>query len=147
MCERDRLLPQLMTTLTRGDAMIQSHEPAILDLGIISFQEAIRSVAAGILDGPAPVEVTHFRRVEHLMRIAVALGGVGNGPPFVEFHGIPAVNGPRSFPEILSVALTDLLAARAADHLPAALESDPEALRAFEEEAERLLETEDIQLV
>ena len=43
--------------------------------------------------------------------------------------------------------MTDLLAARASDHLPPALEGDPEALRAFEQEAERLLKTEDIQLV
>jgi hypothetical protein len=43
------------------------------------------------------------------------------------------------------VKLTDLLAVRASDHVPAALEGDPEALRAIEREAERLLETEDIQ--
>ena len=50
-------------------------------------------------------------------------------------------------PEILSVRLADLLAARASDHLSAALEGDPEGLRAVEREAERLLETEDIPLV
>jgi hypothetical protein len=126
--------------------MIQAHEPAILDLGIISLHDAIRRVAAGILERPASLEVTHFRRVEHLMRIAVALAGVGDGLPFVEFHVIPPA-GKGALPEILSVPLTDLLAARAADHLPAALEGDSEAVRAFEQEAERLLETEDIQLV
>jgi hypothetical protein len=43
--------------------------------------------------------------------------------------------------------VSDLLAARASDHLGAALESDPQALRGFEQEAERLLETEDIQVL
>ena len=127
--------------------MIQPHEPAILDLAVISLHDAIRRVAARILEAPGELEVTHFRRVERLMRIAVALAGAGRGLPLVEFHGIPPVDGPGSLPEILSVKLTDLLAARAADHLAAALEVDTEALRAFEQEAERLLETEDIQLV
>ena len=79
------------------------------------------------------------------MRLAVDLAGAGNGLPLVEFHGIPPRDGPGALPEILSVHLTDLLAARASDHLAAALEGDPEALRACEQEAERLLETEEIQ--
>ena len=91
--------------------------------------------------------MTHFRRVGHLMRIAVALAGAGRGSPLVAFHDIRPVAGPGVLPEILSVKLTDLLAARASDYLPAALEGDPEALHAFEQEAELLLETEDIQLV
>jgi hypothetical protein len=127
-------------------AMIQAHEPAILDLGIISLHEAIRRVAARILEAPEAMEVRHFRRVEQLMRVAAALSGVGEGLPTVQFHGIPA--GPRLgfLPETLSISVTDLLAARAADHLAAALEGDPEALRGFEQEAERLLQTEDIRL-
>ncbi len=127
--------------------MIQPHEPAILDLGIISIHDAIRRVAARILETPGELGVTHFRRVGHLMRLAVALAGAGRGLPLVEFREIPPLAGPGFLPEILSVNLTDLLAARASDYLPAALEGDPEALLAFEQEAERLLETEDIHLV
>jgi hypothetical protein len=127
--------------------MIQRHEPAMLDLGIISLHGAIRRVAARILEAPGALEVTQFRRVEQLMRIAVALAGAGRRLPLVEFHDIPPVASPGSLPEVLSVNLTDLLAARASNHLPPALEGDPEALRAFEQEAERLLETEGIQLV
>jgi hypothetical protein len=147
MCDQDPLPPELMTIPTRGGAMIQAHEPAILDLGIISLHDAIRRVAAGTLERRGSLDETHFRRVEHLMRIAVALTGAGGVLPYVQFHGITPVAGMGALPEILSVPLTDLLAARAADHLAAALRGDPEALRAFEQEAERLLETEDIQLV
>ena len=125
--------------------MIQSHEPAILDLALISLHGAIRRIAVRLLEGPDELDVTTIRRVERLMRIALDLAGVGNGMPMVEFHGIPAQSGRGAPPEILSVPLTDLLAARASNHLPAALEGDPEALRAFEREAERILETEDIQ--
>jgi hypothetical protein len=124
--------------------MIQSHEPAILDLALISLQGAIRRIAARLLEGPGELDLARIRRVARLMRIALDLAGAGNGLPF---HGIRPVAGPGVLPEILSVPLTDLLAARASDHLPAALEGDPEALRAFEREAERLLETEDIQRV
>src|SRR4051794_38674811 len=66
--------------------MIQSHEPAILDLAVISLHDAIRRVAARILMDPGALEVMHFRRVERLMRLAIALGGAGRGLPFVEFH-------------------------------------------------------------
>ena len=123
--------------------MIQSHEPAILDLAVISLHGAIRRIAARHLEGPGELDVTTIRRVERLMRIALDLAGVGNGVPLVEFHGIPSSAGAGALPEVLSVKVTDLLAARASDHMPAALEGDPEALRAFEQEAERLLETED----
>ncbi len=124
--------------------MIQSHEPAMLDLALISLHGAIRRIAARLLEGSWELDVRKIRRVEYLMRIALDLAGFGNGMPLVEFHGLPP-SGPGALPEILPVKLTDLLAARAAEHLPAALEGDPEALRAFEREAERLLETEDIQ--
>jgi hypothetical protein len=136
-----------ITSLNRGGPMIQSHEPAILDLTVISLHDAIRHVAARVLEAPGMLEVTRFSRVERLMRIAVALAGAGSGMPLVQFHGVPAVAGPPAAPEILSVNLSDLLAARASDHLGAALEGDPQALRGFEQEAERLLETEDIQLL
>jgi hypothetical protein len=128
-----------------GDAMIQSHEPAIVDLALFSLHSAIRRIAAALLDGPGELDVPTIRRVERLMRIALDLAGAGKGMPVVEFHGIRLVVGPGALPETLSVPLTDLLAARASDDLPAALEGDPEALRAFEREAELLLETEDIQ--
>ena len=127
--------------------MIQSHEPAVLDLALISLHDAIRRVAARILEAPGALEVTDFRRVESLMGLAIALAGGGRGFPLVEFHGLPPAAGRGELPEILSVRLTDLLAARASDHLSAALEGDPEGLRAVEQEAERLLETEDIQLI
>jgi hypothetical protein len=125
--------------------MIQSHEPAILDLALISLQGAIRRIAARLLEGPGELDVRTIRRVERLMRFADDLAGAGNGLPLVEFHGIPPRAGRSAPPEILSVKLTDLLAARAAEQLPAALEGEPEALRTFEREAARLLETEDIQ--
>jgi hypothetical protein len=91
--------------------------------------------------------VTHLRAVERLMRIAIALAGAGSGLPYVEVHGIPPSDGAQEIPELFSVELTDLLAARAADRLPGALRGDPAALCALEQEAERLLKTEDIQLV
>ena len=127
--------------------MIQSHEPAVLDLALISLHDAVRREAARVLEAPGELEVTHFRRVESLMGLAIALAGAGRGAPLVEFHGLPPAAGRGALPEILSVRLTDLLAARASDHLSAALEGDPEGLRAVEQEAERLLETEDIQLI
>jgi hypothetical protein len=127
--------------------MIQSHEPAILDLAIISLHDAIQRVVARILEVPGVLESAHYRRVERLMRIAVDLAGAGSGPPVVEFHGLPPEPGRGGPPDLLSVKLTDLLAARASDHLAAALQGDPAALLAFEREAERLLETEDIQRV
>jgi hypothetical protein len=125
--------------------MIELHEPAILDLAIISLHHAIRRIAAELLEGPGDLDITRIRRVERLMRIARDLTGSGRGMPLVEFHGIRLAVGPGVLPETLAVPLTDLLAARASDHLPAALEGDPEALSAFEREAEQLLETENIQ--
>ena len=94
------------------------------------------------LAGVVPVAPTIFHDDE-----TVDLDGTGNGLPLVEFHGIPPLPGRGALPEILSVNLTDLLAARASGYLFAALKGEPEALRAVEQEAERLLETEDIQRV
>jgi hypothetical protein len=136
-----------ITSLYRGGPVNQPHEPAIIDLAVISLHDAIRRVAARILEAPGTLEVAHFSRLERLMRIAVALAGSGSGMPLVQFHGVPPVAGPPARQETLSVNLSDLLAARASDHLGAALEGDPQALRGFEQEAERLLETEDIQLL
>jgi hypothetical protein len=127
--------------------MIQSHEPAILDLTVFSLHSAIRHATARILETPVGLTVADYRRIERLMRIAIALAGGGSsGPPHVHVHGLPPGDGPGALPEILSVNLTDLLAARVAAHLPGALNGEAEALDAFADEAERLLETEDIQL-
>jgi hypothetical protein len=91
--------------------MIQSHEPTILDLALISLQGAIRRIAARLLEGAGEFDVRKIRRVEYLMRIALDLAGAGNGIPLVEFHDLPPA-GPGALPEILSAKLTDLLAAR-----------------------------------
>ncbi len=42
--------------------MIQPPDPATLDLGIVSFLEAIRRLAVRILEVPETSEVRHFRR-------------------------------------------------------------------------------------
>jgi hypothetical protein len=135
-----------ITPLKRGGPVIQSHEPAIVDLAIMSLHDAARRVAARILEAPETLEATDFGRVERLMRIAVAMGGEGSRMPLVQFHGVPAIAGQPNPRQTVSVSLSDLLAARASDRLGAALEGDPRALRGFELEAERLLETEDIRL-
>ncbi|HEX8203169.1 MAG TPA: hypothetical protein VF590_22020 [Isosphaeraceae bacterium] len=127
--------------------MIQPHEPAILDLAVLGLQAAIRRAAARILEAPGDVTVADYRRVERLMRIALALAGAGSSRmPHVQVHGLPPGAEPGALPELLSVDLTDLLAARAGEHLAAAPRGEPAALRAVEHEAERLLESEDIQL-
>jgi hypothetical protein len=135
-----------ITFFNRGGRRMQSHEPAIIDLAVISLHDAIRRVAARILEAPGTMDVTRFGRVERLMRIARALTGSGGGMPLVQFHGVPQIAGLPGPRETLSVDLSDLLSARASDHLGAALEGDPQALQSVEQEAERLLETEDIQL-
>ena len=129
--------------------MSASQDAAIFDLAVSSLQRAIRREASRILEAPEAMDVTQFREVERLMRIAIALAGAGDRVPFVEVHGIPPAIGlgePEDLPRVFTVDLTDLLAARAADHLPEALQGEPEALRAFEQEAERLLATETIML-
>jgi hypothetical protein len=70
------------------DAMIQSHEPAILDLAVISLHGAIRRIAVRLLEGTDELDVTTIRRVERLMGIALDLAGVGNGMPLMEFHSV-----------------------------------------------------------
>jgi hypothetical protein len=109
-----------ITLPNRGRPAIQPHEHAILDIAVMSMHDAIRHVSARILEGPGTL---------------------------VQFHGVHPVAGPAPLTETLSVNLSDLLAARASDHLGAALEGDPRALRAFEQEAERLLEADDIELL
>jgi hypothetical protein len=119
--------------------MIQQHEPAILDLAIMALQDAVRRMSARLLDAPGVLEATDYLRVERLLHLAGALAGAGGGAPLVEFHGLPSAAGGGAQPETFSVCLTDLLAACASDHLPAALEGDPDAFRAVAQEAERLL--------
>jgi hypothetical protein len=124
-------------------------EAAILKLTVGSLHNAIRRLAARVLEAPGTLSVGQFREVERLMRMAIAVAGAGRGLPCVEVHGIPpsaSPGDPEALPELFTVKLTDLLAARAADHLSAAIEGDPEALRAFDKVAEKLLTTENIQL-
>ena len=71
-----------------GDAMIQSHEPAILDLALISLHGAIRRIAVRLLEGPDELDVTTIRRVERLMGVVLELACVGNGMPLMEFHSV-----------------------------------------------------------
>jgi hypothetical protein len=129
--------------------MSSPDEAAILNLTVSSLHQAIRRLAARTLEAPGALGTGQFRQVERLMRIAIALAGAGRGLPFVEVHGIPPSVGPAdpgALPELFSVKLTDLLAARASDHLNDALGGDPEALRALDKVAEKLLTTENIQL-
>jgi hypothetical protein len=129
--------------------MSSPDEAAMLNLTVSSLHQAIRRLAARTLEAPGTLGAGQFRQVERLMRIAIALAGAGRGLPFVEIHGIPPSAGPAdpsALPELFSVKLTDLLAARASDHLNGALGGDPEALRAIDKVAEKLLTTENIQL-
>jgi hypothetical protein len=48
--------------------MIRSHEPAILDLAVISLHGAIRRIAARHLEGPGELDVTTVRRVRDASR-------------------------------------------------------------------------------
>ena len=124
--------------------MSQSRDAAVHDLAVRSLHEAIRRAAALILEAQGPATVADYRRVEWLMRIAVALAG--GRPPHVQVHNLPAEGTGEALPGLLSVGLTDLLVARAADHLPAALRGEAGALGVLGDEAGRLIEVEDIQL-
>jgi hypothetical protein len=127
--------------------MTQANEIEIRNLAITSLQKSICQRASRLLDGGVEPTLDHFRLVERLMRIAIALAGVGGArAPRVKVHRLPAEQVPGALPEILSVDLADLLAARAADSLPGALRGEPEALLALVREGSHLLETEEIQL-
>jgi hypothetical protein len=130
--------------------MSERNEAEIQSLAVSTLQQATRRLAIRMLEAPGALGPSHYRQVERLMRLAIALAGAGRGIPSVQIHGIPPTGRPGSdpgaLPELLTIRLTDLLAARAADHLSAALEGDAEALRAFEMEAERIIDTENIQL-
>ena len=76
--DQGRRQAEMVIILTFGGAMIQSHEPAILDLAVISLHDAIRCTSIRILEEPGALDVTDFRRVVRLMRIAIALAGVGS---------------------------------------------------------------------
>jgi hypothetical protein len=126
--------------------MSQPDDAAIQSLTVKCLHQAIRRGAARILESPDALSMGQFRQVERLMRVAIALAGGGRGLPTVQVHGIPSTGEPDALPEVLTVPLTDLLAARASDHLTAAIDGDADALRALQKVADRLLETEDIQL-
>jgi hypothetical protein len=126
--------------------MSQPDDAAILSLTVKTLHQVIRRRAARILESPNALSMGQFRQVERLMRLAIALAGGGRGLPTVQVHGIPSSGAQDELPEVMTVPLTDLLAARASDHLTAALEGDADALRALEKVADRLLETEDVQL-
>jgi hypothetical protein len=121
-------------------------EPAIHALAVAALQSAIRRKAVRLLEAPQTQGVTPLRLVERLMRIAIALAGAGSHFPTVQVHNLPPATESSELPEVVSFNLPDLLAARAADSLPAALQGDPEALSVLEREAERIIETEDIEL-
>jgi hypothetical protein len=127
--------------------MTPANEIEIRNLAIASLQKAICQRATRLLEGGVEPTLGHFRLVERLMRIAIALaGGGGARAPHVKVHRLPSEEGPGGLPEILSVDLADLLAARAAESLPGALRGEPEALLAMVREGSHLLETEEIQL-
>jgi hypothetical protein len=126
--------------------MTQANEVEIRNLMIASLHKAICQRAIRLLNDETP-PLDHYRLVERLMRIAIALAGVGAArAPRVKVHQLPSEQGPGALPEIFSVDLADLLAARAAESLPGALRGEPEALLALVREGSHLLETEEIQL-
>ena len=126
--------------------MSLTNEAAIHELAVRALHDAIRRAAGRVLDSTEPLAVSQFRQVERLMRLAIAVAGSGSRVPYVEVHGIPAGSDEGTLPQVLSIDLTDLLAARAADHLPGALRGEAESLRVLAEQADRILATEDIQL-
>jgi len=130
--------------------MSEPREADINTLAIESLHKATRRQAVRILEAPGALGASQYRQVERLMRIAIALAGAGRGIPTVQVHGLhpggEQAAEPGALPEVFTVTLTDLLAARAADQLAAALEGDSEARRAFEQEAEQIILKENIQL-
>jgi hypothetical protein len=134
------------TVKFRGPIMTPSNEIEIRNIAIASLHKSICQRTIRLLNVDSP-SVDHFRRVERLMRIAIALSGAGSTrAPHVKIHNLPSEGGSDTLPAILSIDLADLLAARAAESLPGALRGEPEALLALVREGSHLLETEEIQL-
>jgi hypothetical protein len=126
--------------------MTQANEIEIRNLTIASLHKSICQRAIHLLNDATP-SLDHYRLVERLMRIAIALAGVGGArTPRVKVHNPPSEQGSGTLPEIISVDLADLLAVRAAESLPGALRGEPEALLALVREGSHLLATEEIQL-
>ncbi|HWE36818.1 MAG TPA: hypothetical protein VG406_09650 [Isosphaeraceae bacterium] len=123
-------------------------DPAVTAFSVIILLNALRRLAARLLSGEAEPTVTHYRLVERLMRIAITLAGAGNARhPHIQIHqDAPGDESATLLPRVTRVDLPDLLAARAADHLPAALAGDESARAQVEAIAEHILLTEDIQL-
>ncbi|WP_422927189.1 hypothetical protein [Singulisphaera sp. PoT] len=122
-----------------------SVEPAIADTCARSFLRSLQKAACGILGGGEALKVHDYRRVERLMRIAIALGT--GQQPYVQVHGLPPGDESSTLPETFEVKLTNLLAAKASEVLSDAVQGAPEALARLDSEAEQILATEDIQLV
>src|SRR5947209_9388006 len=121
--------------------MTQANEIEVRNLTIASLQTSICQRAIRLLSVESPT-LDHYRLVERLMRIAIALVGVGGArAPRVKIHKPSPEGGPSALPEIISVDLADLLATRAAESLPGALRGEPEALLALVREGSHLLET------
>jgi len=126
--------------------MAEANEVEIRDLMNASLHKSICERAIRLLDQESP-SLNHYRLVERLMRIAIALAGLGGTrAPRVKIHKRPPENGSGVLPEIISVDLADLLASRAAESVPGALRGEPEALRDLVRVGSHLLETEEIQL-
>lgn len=123
-----------------------TNDEQIRHLMVRCLHAAIRRQAVTILQAPDAIEPRGFHDVERLMRMAVAMLTPGVGvPPKVYIHRAGLPPQPGTPPELLLVDLTDLLAARVGERLGLALEGDPAALAAIEEEAAAILATEDIQ--
>src|SRR3954453_20104191 len=135
-----------MTAKFRGITMTQANEIEIRNLTNASLHKSICELAIRLLSGESP-SLDHYRLVERLMRIAIALAGVGGArAPRVKIHKSPSEPGAGLLPEIISIDLTDLLASRGSAFVPGALRGEPEALLALVQEGVHLLQTEEIQL-
>jgi len=126
--------------------MTQPNDIEVRNLANASLHKSICQQAIRLLSGEAP-SLDHYRLVERLMRIAIALAGVGSArAPRVKIHKMPADPAAGVLPEIVSIDLADLLASRASAYVPGALRGEPEALLALVREGMHLLQTEEIQL-
>ena len=129
--------------------MDESPDPAVIDLATKSLLEASRRLALRALESPAEPSTADYRRVERSMRIALALAtGGAESRVQLQIHGLPPdPDAPFAVPETFHFEPARLLAAPQADLLPDALAGKREALEALVQEAERILVSEDIQII